>query len=207
MKYILTAAAVFVLAFSATACSSSVPAADTSIISQTTAPAETTVTYNTTVSSATTTIKTTVTTELSQTSSSTCTLTETTSISEVSSETDTWETLKPYTKVEVPFVAWSEVNLEKTMHTISRCKGYELALSDASAKMIYDAGIALEVIARTDTGYYRIKGDLYIPCDFLDNAIPDGINAAAATSCTVYAAPAVTTASSAAVTTAIVKAG
>ena len=88
-------------------------------------------------------------------------------------------------KVAVPYVAWTEVNLSKTMYPLSQCIGYEFALPDAAPKMKYDAGIALEVIARTSTGYYRLKGDYYIPCDFLDTKIHDGIDASAATSCTV----------------------
>lgn len=92
-------------------------------------------------------------------------------------------------KVAVPYVAWTEVNLDKIMYPVSQCIGYEFALEDASPKMKYDAGIALEVIARTSTGYYRIKGDYYIPCDFLDTVIHDGIDASAATSCTVAPPP------------------
>lgn len=94
----------------------------------------------------------------------------------------------------IPYVAWTEVNLEKTMYTISDCYGYEFALPESVRKMIYDAGAAVEVIARTSTGYYRIKGDLYIPCELLDSVIPDGIDASAATSCIVPAitAPPVT---------------
>ncbi len=89
----------------------------------------------------------------------------------------------------IPYVAWTEVNLDKIMYPVCQCIGYEFALPDAAAKMKYDAGISLEVIARTSTGYYRIKGDYYIPCDFLDTIVHEGIDAAAATSCTIYTPP------------------
>lgn len=88
----------------------------------------------------------------------------------------------------IPYVGWTEVNLDKYMYPLQKCTGYQYALPDAKPVMIYDAGIALEVIARTSTGYYRIRNDIYIPCEFLSNEIPEGINAAAATS-----VPAVTT--------------
>ncbi len=93
----------------------------------------------------------------------------------------------------IPYVAWTEINLDKTMYAVSRCFGYEFALPDASEKMIYDAGIALNVIARTSTGYYRIEGDYYIPCSSLDNYPPEGADPSAATSCTVPPPPVTTT--------------
>lgn len=92
----------------------------------------------------------------------------------------------------IPYVAWTEINLDKTMYAVSRCFGYEFALPDASEKMIYDAGIALNVIARTSTGYYRIEGDYYIPCSSLDNYPPEGADPSAATSCTVPPPPVTT---------------
>lgn len=92
----------------------------------------------------------------------------------------------------IPYVAWTEINLDETMYAVSRCFGYEFALPDASEKMIYDAGIALNVIARTSTGYYRIEGDYYIPCSSLDNYPPEGADPSAATSCTVPPPPVTT---------------
>lgn len=98
-------------------------------------------------------------------------------------------------EAEIPYVAWTEINLQKIMYTISGCSGYEFALPEASRKVIYDAGCALNVIARTSTGYYRIDGDIYIPCDFLDNSIPDGVDSSTATSCAVTTAAITTTVS------------
>lgn len=98
-------------------------------------------------------------------------------------------------EAEIPYVAWTEINLQKIMYTISGCSGYEFALPEASKKVIYDAGCALNVIARTSTGYYRIDGDIYIPCDFLDNSIPDGVDSSTATSCAVTTAAITTTVS------------
>lgn len=89
------------------------------------------------------------------------------------------------TEAAIPYVAWTEVNLDKTMYANARCIGYEFALSDAKAKLIFDAGIALHVIARTSTNYYRIENDYYIPCEFLDNAPVDGIDPSTVTSSAV----------------------
>ncbi len=90
----------------------------------------------------------------------------------------------------IPYVGWTEVNLDKYMYPVQQCIGYQYALSDAKAVMVYDAGIALEVIARTSTGYYRIRNDIYIPCDFLSNEIPPNVNAEAATSAPAVSTPA-----------------
>ncbi|MDO5561029.1 MAG: hypothetical protein Q4F95_15720 [Oscillospiraceae bacterium] len=103
----------------------------------------------------------------------------------------------------IPYVAWTEINLDKIMYTQIPCSGYELALPDADKKMMYDAGVQLHVIARTDTDYYRIEGDIYIPCDYLDNEIPDAVDASAATSCTVYIPPVITTSAAVSQTSAV----
>lgn len=92
----------------------------------------------------------------------------------------------------IPYVAWTEINLDKTMYAVSRCFGYEFALPEASEKMIYDAGIALNVIARTSTGYYRIEGDYYVLCSSLDNYPAEDTDPSVATSCTVPPPPVTT---------------
>lgn len=74
----------------------------------------------------------------------------------------------------IPYVAWTEINLDKYMYAVSPCIGYSAALSDAGKAMIYDPGYEFHVIARTSTGYYRTDEDLYIPCEYLDNYPPEG---------------------------------
>lgn len=93
----------------------------------------------------------------------------------------------------IPYVAWTEINLDKMMYTQLQCNGFEFALESANKKMLYDAGMQLHIIARTDTDYYRTDNDIYIPCSFLDNTVPDGADEASATSCTVYIPPVITT--------------
>jgi hypothetical protein len=74
----------------------------------------------------------------------------------------------------IPYVAWTEINLDKYMYAVSVCTGYSAALEDAGKAMIYDPGYEFHIIARTSTGYYRTDEDLYIPCRYLDNYPPDG---------------------------------
>jgi 16S rRNA C1402 (ribose-2'-O) methylase RsmI len=74
----------------------------------------------------------------------------------------------------IPYVAWTEINLDKYMYAVSPCIGYSAALSDAGKAMIYDPGYEFRIIARTSTGYYRTDEDLYIPCEYLDNYPPEG---------------------------------
>ncbi len=108
-----------------------------------------------------------------------------------------------YIEDALPSVAWTEINLDKIMYTQSLCTGYEFALPDAKGKMIYDAGIGLEIIARTSTGYYRTINDYYIPCDCLDNTIPENVDQAAATSCAVTEPVVTTTVTSVAVSVSV----
>jgi 16S rRNA C1402 (ribose-2'-O) methylase RsmI len=69
----------------------------------------------------------------------------------------------------IPYVAWTETNLDKYMYAVSPCIGYSAALSDAGKAMIYDPGYEFHVIARTSTDYYRTDEDLYIPVQYLQN--------------------------------------
>lgn len=73
---------------------------------------------------------------------------------------------------DIPDVAWTEINLYKTMYALSSCTGYDLALSDGTPEMIYDPGYEFYVISRTSTGYYRVEGDYYIPCEFINDEPP-----------------------------------
>ena len=98
----------------------------------------------------------------------------------------------------IPYVAWTEINLDKYMYAVSPCIGYSAALSDAGKAMIYDPGYEFHIIARTSTGFYRTDEDLYIPCEYLDNYPPEGFDPENAASYApaerpdVTAAPAVT---------------
>lgn len=203
MKKLLAAAAAFTLVFTIQSCSYG----ENTEISE---PAETTSATSaeeTSVSSSASSVTTTVTTSVSSTVSTSQTVT----LPVTSAETMPPADGPDYDAVElsmldnagnpdyhaeaaIPYVAWTEINLDKTMYAVSRCEGYEFAMPDAKKKMIYDAGIALYVIARTSTGYYRIDGDYYIPCEFLDNVPPEGADPSAATSCTVPPPPVVTAA-------------
>lgn len=156
------------------------------IIQTTTTETTTTKTTTATTKKITTTKATT--TEITTTSVTSDTTTVSTNIDELNklSAIDTVN----YQIQAVPYVAWTEINLDKTMYTKQLTLGYAYALTTSSANMVYDLGSALNVIARTSTGYYRIKGDIYIPCEFLSDAIPENVNNP--TSQAIYQ-PAVTT--------------
>lgn len=195
MKAIMTAVSVFLLILSMTACSNELNTELTTEVSE--------ISVTTSVSLTETTLITTKSTTVSSVSSIVSATEITTELTEETEETTTESSLYDYNEVElsmleqagnpdyhaeaaIPYVAWTEVNLQKTMYAISRCYGYEFALPEATRKMVYDAGCALDVIARTSTGYYRLDGDLYIPCDFLDSIPPEDSDPSAATSNAVY---------------------
>lgn len=212
-KSIAAASIIFSITLSAVSCTkepaqSSFSSVETEIsetftISDTITATSATTKITTTSSTTTTTIITTDNTT-SPTSTTSETVSETTSPDYNAVELSMLEQAgKPeydHAEAAIPYVAWTEVNLDKTMYTVSRCYGYEFALPDAVRKMVYDPGIALEVIARTSTGYYRIQNDYYIPCDFLDSTIPEDADPAIATSCAVYIPPVTTAAVTKAVT-------
>ena len=82
----------------------------------------------------------------------------------------------------IPYVAWTEINLDKYMYAVSPCIGYSAALSDAGKAMIYDPGYKFHVIALTSTLYYRTDEDLYIPREYLSNYPPEGYDSESAKS-------------------------
>lgn len=188
MKHIISSLMAFILTVTFISCSDTAKTTTTTV-EMTTTTALTTTTPSTTVTTTTTPKKTTtvsVTTEetTSDTSGTAVSLPDYDAV-EQSLVAQLGDPDYNVTEAAIPYVAWTEVNLDKTMYANTRCIGYEFALSDAKAKLVFDAGIALHVIARTSTDYYRIENDYYIPCEFLDNAQLDGIDPTTVTSAVV----------------------
>ena len=177
MKHIISSLMAFILTVTFISCSDTAKTTTTTV-EMTTTTALTTTTPSTTVTTTTTPKKTT------DTSGTTVSLPDYDAV-EQSLVAQLGDPDYNVTEAAIPYVAWTEVNLDKTMYANTRCIGYEFALSDAKAKLVFDAGIALHVIARTSTDYYRIENDYYIPCEFLDNAQLDGIDPTTVTSAVV----------------------
>lgn len=82
---------------------------------------------------------------------------------------------------DIPSVAWTEINFEKTMYTVSACFGYDTALPDGKKAVSYDPGYEILVTARTNTGYYRVEDDWFIPCEDLAGSAPEDADTPSAT--------------------------
>lgn len=203
MKHIISALIAFILTVTFISCSDENKT--TTVTVEMTTPTElTTTTPSTTVTTTpkkTTTVSVTTEETTSDTSGTTVSLPDYDAV-EQSLVAQLGDPNYNVTEVAIPYVAWTEVNLDKTMYANERCIGYEFALSDAKAKLVFDAGIALHVIARTSTNYYRIENDYYIPCEFLDNAPVNGIDPSTVTSSAVTEATTAVTVSETSLTTA-----
>ena len=202
MKHIISSLMAFKLTVTFISCSDTAKTTTTTV-EMTTTTALTTTTPSTTVTTTpkkTTTVSVTTEETTSDTSGTTVSLPDYDAV-EQSLVAQLGDPDYNVTEAAIPYVAWTEVNLDKTMYANTRCIGYEFALSDAKAKLVFDAGIALHVIARTSTDYYRIENDYYIPCEFLDNAPVSGIDPSTVTSSAVTEATTAVTVSETSVTT------
>ena len=146
MKKILAAAAAFTLIFTVQSCSYG----EHTEISQ---PAETTVLTSASETSASVTSVTTTVTSTAVHTTSVSTTTVSFTLPETSAETAPPVDGPDYDEVElsmlgnagnpdyhaeaaIPYVAWTEINLDKTMYAASKCIGYEFAMPDAKKKII-----------------------------------------------------------------------
>lgn len=73
--------------------------------------------------------------------------------------------------VKPPRTAWTEVEYIKTMYTNTSCTSYRYALYTSNKSTSYDMGCAVNVIAITSTGFYRLSNDRYIPCEYLSEDV------------------------------------
>lgn len=125
-----------------------------SITAMTTIPTETT--------PPTTTVPPTETTE--ETAESTEETTETTAPSETSETTASVETTEEKT--------WSETEIDETFYIKQECYSRTRAIVGSESVKKYEKGTKIEVVAATDTGYYKLADGTFIHSDYVTDTPP-----------------------------------
>ncbi len=116
--------------------------------------------------------------EITETTTETTTEATTTTESETEPETEattteeTEETEETTTAYIAPAAEWSETKLSGTMYVTEDCYSREKALIGATTISRRYTGDAVEVVAITDTGYYKLAEGGFIHSDYLSDTKP-----------------------------------
>ncbi|MCH5193849.1 MAG: hypothetical protein J1F11_07815 [Oscillospiraceae bacterium] len=118
----------------------------------------------------TTTEETTTTTEATTTTETTTEETEETEeTAETTSETEqTGET----STAAADSSDWKETEISETMYVSTACYSRERAIVGSEAVKKYEAGTKIEIVAITDTGYYKLADGTFIHSDYVTDRAP-----------------------------------
>ncbi len=130
-------------------------------------------TEETTVPEVTTTTEAETTTEPETTTEATTTEAETTTASAESEETTTAasETKASETTSAKP-TEWSETEISETLYVVSNCYSRVKAVVGAESVKQYKAGTEINIVAATDTGYYKLADGTFIHSDYVSDQKP-----------------------------------
>lgn len=116
----------------------------------------------------TTTEETTTTTEETTTE----TTTETSETTTAPSETTTAASATAATAAEKQ---WSETEISETLYIKTACYSREKAIVGSEAVKKYDVGQKINIVAATDTGYYKLADGTYIHSDYVTDQKPASV--------------------------------
>ena len=131
-------------------------------------------TQMTTTTEATTTTTETTTEETEETEETT----ETTTEASETSETSETSTAAAETMAEK---SWSETEISESMYIKTACYSRVNAIVGSDAVKKYEAGTKIEVVAATDTGYYKLADGTFIHSDYVTDRAPAATTTAATT--------------------------
>ncbi|MBR4096834.1 MAG: hypothetical protein IKK42_05980 [Oscillospiraceae bacterium] len=128
-------------------------------------------TEETTVPEVTTTEETTTTTEAETTTEATTT--EATTVSAEADETTTAasETEASETTTAKP-TEWSETEISETLYVVSNCYSRVKAVVGSESVKAYKVGTEINIVAATDTGYYKLADGTFIHSDYVSDQKP-----------------------------------
>ncbi len=129
----------------------------TTVPEVTTAAPETTTTEAETTTEATTTEATTVSAEAETTTAA--------------SETKASETKASETTTAKP-TEWSETEISETLYVVSNCYSRVKAVVGSESVKKYKAGTEINIVAATDTGYYKLADGTFIHSDYVSDQKP-----------------------------------
>ncbi len=127
------------------------------------------------------------TTEETTTEETTTTLEETTEETTTVSETETSETSSA-TESETSAAettekerTWNETEISETLYIKTSCYSRKEAIVGSESVKKYDVGQKINIVAATDTGYYKLADGTYIHSDYVTDQKPDSEQTAVTT--------------------------
>ncbi|MGN0674598.1 MAG: hypothetical protein ACI4KG_02505, partial [Oscillospiraceae bacterium] len=106
--------------------------------------------------------------ETSETEETTVSETEE-STTAASSETSATET----TTVTTAEKSWSETEISETLYIKTSCYSRKAAIVGSESVKKYEAGTKINIVAATDTGYYKLADGTFIHSDYVTDEKPD----------------------------------
>ncbi|MCM1380649.1 MAG: hypothetical protein NC192_01835, partial [Muribaculaceae bacterium] len=131
----------------------------------------------------TTTTETTTTAEEETTSEETTTESET-EVTTLASETTTTAATTTATAATASAAAkkeWNETEISETLYIKTSCYSRTKAVVGSDAVKKYSAGTRIEIVAATDTGYYKLADGTFIHSDYVTDQAPSATTTAATT--------------------------
>ena len=115
----------------------------------------------------------TTTTEAETTTEATTTEAETTAVSAEGEETTTAasETEASETTSAKP-TEWSETEISETLYVVSNCYSRAKAIVGSESVKAYKVGTEINIVAATDTGYYKLADGTFIHSDYVSDQKP-----------------------------------
>lgn len=97
---------------------------------------------------------------------------ETEETSETTSETSETEETSTAATEATAEKSWSETEISDTMYIKTACYSRTKAIVGSEAVKKYDVGTKIEVVAATDTGYYKLADGTFIHSDYVTDQAP-----------------------------------
>lgn len=110
-------------------------------------------------------------TETETTTEATTTEAETTTASAEGEETTASETKASETTTAKP-TEWSETEISETLYVVSNCYSRAKAIVGSESVKQYKAGTEINIVAATDTGYYKLADGTFIHSDYVSDQKP-----------------------------------
>ncbi len=109
---------------------------------------------------------------------------ETTTVSETETEAETTTTAVSETTKETEAtttkaaVEWNETEISETLYVVSNCYSRKKAIVGSESVKQYKAGTEINIVAATDTGYYKLADGTFIHSDYVTDQKPVATTAA-----------------------------
>ncbi|MBQ5318380.1 MAG: hypothetical protein J6K17_04745 [Oscillospiraceae bacterium] len=103
---------------------------------------------------------------------------ETTTVSETETEAETTTVSASETAETTTAAEWNETEISETYYIASNCYSRKKAIVGSESVKQYKAGTEINIVAATDTGYYKLADGTFIHSDYVTDEKPAAVTTA-----------------------------